>query len=146
MLPRFRTLTLLFPRSPVVLAVFFQARDPKLAAALTASSAELSVLIKGCTSFTVIESESEIPVGCVGANVSSRLAVHLLLKGVIDVDVEMNKAEKKKAAAQASYDKLAAGAGAADYEQKKPEHVRQLEAEKVSGAGASRSRAGWARG
>ena len=63
---------------------------------------------------------------------SSLLAVHLLLKGVIDVDVEMNKAEKKKAAAQASYDKLATGAAAADYESKKPEHVRKLEAEKVS--------------
>ena len=114
------------------LAVFFHARDPKLAAALKASAAELSVLIKGCTSFTIVESEGEIPVGCVSANVSSLLAVHLLLKGVIDVDVEMNKAEKKKAAAQASYDKLATGAAAADYESKKPEHVRKLEAEKVS--------------
>ena len=117
---------------PCFIAVFFHARDPKFAAALRTSSAELSVLIKGCTSFTIIESEAEIPVGCVGTNVSSLLGVHLLLKGVIDVDVEMGKAEKKKAAAQASFDKLATGAAASDYETKKPEHVRALEAEKVS--------------
>lgn len=61
--------------------VFFIARSPALAEGLGGSSADaLKVLIKGCTAFTVVTKESEIPVGCVSENVSQDLAVALLLK------------------------------------------------------------------
>lgn len=118
--------------NPSSLAVVFHVRDPKLASTLQAAQGEISVLIKGCKAFTLVESEAEIPVGCVSTNVSPLLAVHLLLKGVIDVQAEMGKAEKKKAAALVSLDKLEAGAAAPDYATKKPEHVRKAEADKVS--------------
>lgn len=38
------------------------------------------MLIKGCDSLTIIESESEIPVGTVGELISPAFTAHLLLK------------------------------------------------------------------
>lgn len=61
-------------------SVFFLARQPELASSLKDSSDALKVLIKGCTSFKVVEAEDDIPVGCVTESVSSGLAVFLLLK------------------------------------------------------------------
>lgn len=62
------------------LQVFFLARTPELAATLRASQDALSVLIKGCASFTVVEKEDEMPEGCVGELVGQDLSAYLLLK------------------------------------------------------------------
>lgn len=62
------------------LQVFFLARTPQLAASLRASQDALSVLIKGCSSFTVVEKEDEMPEGCVGELVNQDLSAFLLLK------------------------------------------------------------------
>jgi valyl-tRNA synthetase len=61
-------------------AVFFHARNPALAQTYRDASSALSVLIKGCTSFTVVEDEKDIPVGCVGETISPDLSASLLLK------------------------------------------------------------------
>ncbi|KAM0755565.1 valine-tRNA ligase [Meredithblackwellia eburnea MCA 4105] len=114
------------------LQVFFHARQGgALAQTLRDSTSALSVLIKGCVSLTVVESESELPVGCVGENVSPELAVSLLLKGVINVDAEVTKAEKKKALAQASLDKIKTAMAAPDYETKKPLAAREKDTVKA---------------
>ena len=60
--------------------VFFHARNPQLAKTYQDASSALTVLIKGCTSFTIVEDEKDIPVGCVGENISSELSASLLLK------------------------------------------------------------------
>lgn len=62
------------------LQVFFLARTPELAATLRASQDALSVLIKGCASFTVVEKEDEMSEGCVGELVGQDLSAYLLLK------------------------------------------------------------------
>lgn len=89
------------------------------------------MLIKGCDVLTIVESESEIPVGCVGENISNDLAAHLLLKGVVNVDQEIAKAEKKKAFQEAAAEKLRQGMQAPGYEEKKPLQVREKESQKV---------------
>lgn len=60
--------------------VFCLVRNPTLAATLRDASDSLKVLIKGCDTFTIIETEEELPVGCVGENISADLAMHLLIK------------------------------------------------------------------
>jgi valyl-tRNA synthetase len=147
--------------TPPSFAVIFHARNPALAQTLRDAENALRVLIKGCDSFTIVENESEIPVGCVGENVSPDLAAHLLLKvrlissrlvsfsplfparlwlisnaqtreqGVVNVGVEIAKAEKKKAFQQAAADKLREGMKAPGYETKKPLNVREKDAVKV---------------
>ncbi|KAL8283096.1 hypothetical protein RQP46_005874 [Phenoliferia psychrophenolica] len=114
------------------LQVFFHARQSAdLAKTLRSSSDSISVLIKGCSSFTVVDSEADIPDGCVSENVSPELTVSLLLKGVINVDAEVAKTEKKRAFAQMGLAKLREGMSAADYETKKPKDVREKEATKA---------------
>ncbi|GAA5988559.1 hypothetical protein JCM5350_004453 [Sporobolomyces pararoseus] len=113
------------------LQVFFHARNPTLAQTYRDASSALSVLIKGCTSFTVVEDEKEIPVGCVGETISPDLSASLLLKGVIDAQAELNKAEKKRTFAESARDKLVKQRSAPDYSTKRPADVQAKEAEKV---------------
>ncbi|GAA5870175.1 hypothetical protein JCM1840_001583 [Sporobolomyces johnsonii] len=113
------------------LQVFFHVRNPSLAQTYRDAADALSVLIKGCTHFTIVESESEIPVGCVGENISSELSAYLLLKGVIDAQAEKNKAEKKRLFAIAARDKLVKQREAPDYATKRPVDVQAKEEAKV---------------
>ncbi|KAI5477054.1 valyl-tRNA synthetase [Pseudohyphozyma bogoriensis] len=113
------------------LQVFFLARESALAKSLQSSTDAFKVLIKGCVNFTVVDKEADIPVGCVSENVSPGLAVYLLLKGVVNADNEIAKAEKKVAFNKAALDKLQTGFAAPDYATKKPEAVREREANKA---------------
>ncbi|GAA5850278.1 hypothetical protein JCM8547_001076 [Rhodosporidiobolus lusitaniae] len=113
------------------LQVFLHARTPALAAQLRASQDALSVLIKGCISFTVVEQESELPEGCVGELVAPELSAHLLLKGVIDATAEIAKAEKKLAFANQALSKLQAQRSAPGYAEKRPAEVQEKERLKV---------------
>ncbi|TKA55374.1 hypothetical protein B0A53_02298 [Rhodotorula sp. CCFEE 5036] len=113
------------------LQVFFLARTPELAATLRASQDALSVLIKGCASFTVVEKEDEMPEGCVGELVGQDLSAYLLLKGVIDANAEIAKSEKRLAFAQQSLAKLEQQRAAPNYAEKRPEDVQAREAAKV---------------
>lgn len=60
--------------------VVFHTRNPALAKAFREAQSTISVLIKGCTEFSIIESDSEIPEGSVNQNVTAELGVHLILK------------------------------------------------------------------
>ncbi|GAA5914215.1 hypothetical protein JCM8208_001521 [Rhodotorula glutinis] len=112
------------------LQVFFLARTP-LAATLRANTDALSVLIKGCAAFRIVESEDELPEGCVGETVSSELSAFLLLKGVIDAEAEIAKSQKRLAFAQQALDKLEKQRAAPTYADKRPADVQQREAMKV---------------
>ncbi|KPV78503.1 uncharacterized protein RHOBADRAFT_23546 [Rhodotorula graminis WP1] len=113
------------------LQVFFLARTPALAATLRANTDALSVLIKGCAAFRIVESEDELPEGCVGETVSSELSAFLLLKGVIDAEAEIAKSQKRLAFAQQALDKLEKQRAAPTYADKRPADVQQREGQKV---------------
>ncbi|KAK4332340.1 Valine--tRNA ligase, mitochondrial [Rhodotorula toruloides] len=113
------------------LQVFLLARNADYAATLRKSTDAISVLIKGCTSFTIVEKEDELPEGCVGELVSQDLTAYLLLKGVIDANAEIAKSEKRLAFAQGALQKLEAQRSAPNYAQTRPENVQAREAAKV---------------
>ncbi|CAO1628273.1 unnamed protein product [Sympodiomycopsis kandeliae] len=61
----------------------------------TTSSEVIQTLVKGCKSITVVSTPSEIPSGCVLQSLSSSINIHILAKGVIDVEKELSKIDKK---------------------------------------------------
>ncbi|GAA5835277.1 hypothetical protein JCM11251_006667 [Rhodosporidiobolus azoricus] len=111
--------------------VFLFARTPALAATLRESADALSVLIKGCQSFTVVDKEEDLPEGTVGELVAPELSAHLLLKGVIDADAEIAKSSKRLAFAQSARQKLESQRSAPGYAEKRPAEVQERERLKV---------------
>lgn len=71
------------------------------------------------------------PAGCAILTVSGACVVHLLLKGLIEVDKEVEKLNKKKDNLSSTVGKLEQAMGAADYETKVPEEVRNNNREKL---------------
>merc|ERR1719328_183098 len=70
------------------------------------------------------------PDGCAIVTVSDKVAAHLMLKGIIDPEKEVEKLEKKKIQLNNQYEKLLKAAQVPGYEQKVPENVRTANAEK----------------
>lgn len=71
------------------------------------------------------------PAGCAILTVSGACIVHLLLKGLIEADKEVEKLNKKKDNLSSTVGKLEQAMGAADYETKVPEEVRKNNKEKL---------------
>ena len=111
--------------------LFFHARDPALAAAIRESSSMAAVLIKGCSALEVVESEGDVPLGCITENVSKTLAVHLLVKGMVDVDAEMEKVNKKREVTQDALQRLQKQMNQPNYESKVGEATREANTQKV---------------
>ena len=79
-----------------------------------------------------LEAAEQPPVGCAIQTVSAKCEVHLLLKGIVDVDKEVAKLQEKKAKLTADCDKLHQVIESDDYCTKVPENIRNQNAEKVT--------------
>jgi len=104
-------------------------------ASLSEKLKQLSELI--CTLSTssdvlFLEAAEQPPAGCAIQTVSAICEVHLLLKGILDVDKEVAKLQEKKAKLMADHDKLHQLADSDDYCTKVPENIRKQNAEKVA--------------
>ncbi|VDB91952.1 unnamed protein product [Peniophora sp. CBMAI 1063] len=90
----------------------------------------MQTLIKGCKSITVVRSAHEIPAGCGSSLLTPTLAVHLLVRGLVDLDAEIAKADKKLRLAELNLEKVVKLEGQEDYEGTVPANVRLLNEEK----------------
>jgi valyl-tRNA synthetase len=63
-------------------------------------------MIKGCDNVVVIEQGSSVPDGCAPYIISEDSNVHLLVRGMIDFDLEVEKIDKKIDAIQAGVSRL----------------------------------------
>ncbi|ELT91500.1 hypothetical protein CAPTEDRAFT_153512 [Capitella teleta] len=72
------------------------------------------------------------PEGCAISTVSAKCEVHMLLKGLIDIEKEVAKLEDKKKRLEAQVKKLNEASAKPDYQTKVPETVRQQNSEKLS--------------
>ena len=70
------------------------------------------------------------PDGCAIVTVSDKVAAHLMLKGIIDPEKEIEKLDKKKTQLHKNYEKLIKETQVPGYEQKVPENIRMANAEK----------------
>ncbi|ELU39273.1 valine-tRNA ligase [Rhizoctonia solani AG-1 IA] len=109
--------------------VFISSTSAEEAAMITTQTPTISSLIKGCKSATVT---SDVPEGCGSVVLSPTLTVHLLVKGMVDLDAEVSKLEKKLGLAQMSADKIRKLQEQPDYEKNLPENVRESNAEKLA--------------
>lgn len=83
-----------------------------------------------------LEFDERPPVGCAILTVTGQCEVHLLLKGLIQVDKELQKLEKKKAQLEQTVGKLKKATEASDYTIKVPAEVRQANVEKLKSSEA----------
>lgn len=90
----------------MVLLATIQTSNPDLAKLLESQIPTLTALIKGSKQVRIVSSASDVPEGCSSDTVGADIVVHLLIKGLINVDTEMAKAQKKMTAAQSGIDKL----------------------------------------
>lgn len=75
--------------------------------------------------------QDQPPAGCAILTVSGACIVHLVLKGLIEADKEIEKLGKKKEALAGTVGKLEEAMGKADYTTKVPEDVRKSNEEKL---------------
>ena len=81
---------------------------------------------------TFLEATDQPPAGCAIQTISAKCEVHLLLKGIVDVDKEVAKLQEKKAKLMADHDKLHQVIESGDYTTKVPENIQKQNAEKVT--------------
>ena len=75
--------------------VFVETNVEATRAMLDTQRSVMHTLIKGCDEVSVVQAPSDVPSGCVVASVSSTIQVHVLVRGLVDVDQELSKLAKK---------------------------------------------------
>lgn len=78
-----------------------------------------------------LEFDVKPPLGCAILTVTGQCEVHLLLKGLIQVDKELQKLEKKKTQLVQAVEKLQQAIQASDYTTKVPTEVQKTNTEKL---------------
>jgi len=102
-----------------------------IAPLLESQAPTVVALTKGCKSATVVTDTKDIPLGCGSAIVNADCSVHVLVKGLVDIDEEIAKIEKKLDLVKLSADKLRKTMKQANYEEVIPENVRAANSEKM---------------
>ena len=113
------------------LVVFIQVQteeDEKLFAPQTNTIVALS---KGCKAATVVRNAADIPAGCGSAVVTPSILVHTLVRGLVDLDNEIAKCEKKLDLARMNVQKVVKLQSQEGYEDTVPQNVRDANTEKV---------------
>ncbi|EIM85152.1 uncharacterized protein STEHIDRAFT_169949 [Stereum hirsutum FP-91666 SS1] len=87
-------------------------------------------LTKGCKSLKVVRQLDEIPAGCGSTSLTPTVAVHVLVRGLVDLDVEISKCEKKLDLARLNLNKITKIEAQPDYEETIPANVRLSNEEK----------------
>ncbi|KAF8638127.1 hypothetical protein AX17_002426 [Amanita inopinata Kibby_2008] len=81
-------------------------------------------LTKGCKSAKVVKDVADIATGCGASVVTPTIAVHVLVKGLVDLDAEIGKCEKKLDLARLNLSKIAKVESQPNYLDTVPENVR----------------------
>ncbi|XP_041963961.1 valine--tRNA ligase isoform X1 [Alosa sapidissima] len=110
---------------------YLQCIDAQTVGVVQRYSLQIQTLSYSQTITAVTGGDSAIPEGCAVAIASDRCTVHLMLKGLIDVEKEVCKLSGKKADLQKQMDKLREKMAKSDYRDKVPAKVQEADAEKM---------------
>ncbi|KAF9076843.1 tRNA synthetases class I-domain-containing protein [Rhodocollybia butyracea] len=109
---------------------FIHAKTEEEAKLFESQVPTIVTLTKGCTSAQVVRDAKDIPAGCGSTVVTATIAVHTLVRGNVDLDVEISKCEKKLDIARIGLQKITKLESQADYATTVPENVRLANDEK----------------
>ncbi|KAJ2009669.1 valine--tRNA ligase [Coemansia thaxteri] len=113
-------------------STFFISNTSEPSHALTLAQADgIATLVKGCQSITALAPGEAVPAGCAVALVNEEVAMHLLVRGRVDIDQEVGKIEKQVAKAVGLKDGLVAKCNIPNYTSNVPEAVREANAAKI---------------
>lgn len=115
----------------MIFLVFIHVRNDSDAALFEPQLATIIALTKGGKSAKVVRSPGEIPEGCGASVVTSTVTVHTLVRGLVDLDVEIAKCDKKLDLARINHAKIVKTESQADYATTVPENVRLANEDKV---------------
>lgn len=88
-------------------------------------------MIKGCKVLEVVTTSSEIPVGCAVQSINVDANLHVLVRGLVDIDAELTKLEKKEKAAKMTLEKTIKATQIDGYAEKVSVQVQQNNQEKI---------------
>jgi valyl-tRNA synthetase len=111
--------------------VFLHVQNDAEAALFESQLPTIVALTKGCKSAKAVRSLSEIPEGCGAEVVTSSVTLHTLVRGLVDLDVEIGKCDKKLNLAKMNLAKIVKVESQPDYLQTVPENVRLANEDKV---------------
>lgn len=116
------------PANSIPIVAYILCSDATLAKKLKEQVSTISALVKGSKVVEVVERASDVPEGCSSDTVGADIVVHLMIKGFINIETELAKAEKKIAAAQAGLAKHQAVVSRPET----PAEIRAISEENVS--------------
>lgn len=91
----------------------------------------INALVKGMESLEVLDGKAAAPDGCGTYTISGDCYVHLLVKGRIDADAEISKAQQKLKKAGDAAKALEKKVNAEDYKKKVKQEVQEADAKKL---------------
>ena len=89
-------------------------------------------MTKGLNDLQVLSAKEDHPEGCALNSISKDCNVYLLVKGRVDVDSEISKAQAKLSKAEEACARQEKLIGAADYMKKVKQSVQEADAKKVA--------------
>ncbi|KAJ3482542.1 hypothetical protein NLI96_g6905 [Meripilus lineatus] len=110
--------------------LFIRAQTDAEAALFESQTPTIVALTKNCKSAKVVRELTEIPPGCGSTVLTPTIVVYLLVRGLVDLDVEIAKCDKKLDLAKLNLDKVRKVESQADYEETVPANVRLINEDK----------------
>lgn len=110
--------------------LFIQVQSDQEAKLLESQAPAVTTLIKGCKGVKVFKDINEVPAGCGSEILTPTVVVHVLVRGLVDFDVEIAKCEKKLNLARLNLEKIVKIESQLDYKETVPENVRLVNEDK----------------
>jgi len=110
--------------------LFIQVQSDQEVRLFDSQAPTIVTLVKGCKSVKVVKDINDIPPGCGSEILTPTVVIHVLVRGLIDFDVEIAKCEKKLNLARLNLEKLRKVESQPNYEETVPENVRLINEDK----------------
>jgi len=103
---------------------FIQIQSDQDAALFTPQCSTIVALTKGCKGAKIVRDQNDIPDGCGSAVVTPFVLIHTLVRGLVDLDNEIAKCEKKLDLARLNLQKIVKIESQPGYEETVPANAR----------------------
>ncbi|RUS33808.1 hypothetical protein BC938DRAFT_483795 [Jimgerdemannia flammicorona] len=111
--------------------IYIKSSGARLHAIFRSQEPSIVTLIKECSEATSLEPSHDVPHGCALSTISEDINVLLLVKGMVDLDAEVSKFQKKLGNVTKAQETLQKKISITDYEIKVPADVREANETKL---------------